>query len=177
MEFNYELKIPKERVAILIGVKGEVKKELEKLTNTKINVDSHEGYVFITGDDAINLFNARELVKAIGRGFNPEYAKLLLKGDNVLEIVNVNEFAKTKNSSERLKGRVIGKEGKARKLIEDLTECYVSVYGKTVSIIGNISRVLYAKKAIEMILKGSKHSNVYAYLERTTKELILSQKK
>ena len=38
-EFSYELKIPKERVAILIGKEGDVKKGLEDDTKTRIKVD------------------------------------------------------------------------------------------------------------------------------------------
>ena len=38
-QYSNELKIPKERVAILIGKKGEAKKELEERTKTKIIVE------------------------------------------------------------------------------------------------------------------------------------------
>ena len=38
MEFSYELKIPKERVAVLIGKKGEIKKRIEDETSSKIFV-------------------------------------------------------------------------------------------------------------------------------------------
>ena len=34
-EYRYELKIPKERVAVLIGKDGSIKKEIEKNTKTK----------------------------------------------------------------------------------------------------------------------------------------------
>ena len=61
----YELRIPKERVAVLIGKNGEAKKDLEENTKTQIKVDSREGDVFISGKDALGLYTARELVKAI----------------------------------------------------------------------------------------------------------------
>ena len=95
-EFIYELKIPKERIAVLIGTKGQMKKDIEISTNTKIKVDSKEGDVLLTGKDAINLFNAREIIKAIGRGFNPNIAVLLLKQDYALEIIDIEEYAHTK---------------------------------------------------------------------------------
>ena len=136
-EFVYELKIPKDRLAVLIGKDGITKDTIEGETKTKINVDSKEGDVFIKGEDALSLYAAREIVLAIGRGFNPEIAMMLLKQDYVFEKIDVTEFAgKSKEALQRLKGRVIGKEGKSRALIEDLTECYISVYGKTISIIG-----------------------------------------
>ena len=78
-EFAYELRIPKERVAVLIGKKGEVKRGLEHATKTKITVQSDEGEVNITGKDALLLYLAREIIRAIGRGFNPDVAQVLLK--------------------------------------------------------------------------------------------------
>ena len=73
-EFSYELKIPKERVAVLIGKKGEIKKQIEQATNTKLKIDSKEGDVEISGEDALKLYATREIIRAIGRGFNPEIA-------------------------------------------------------------------------------------------------------
>ena len=61
MEYNYELKMPKERIAVLIGKAGETKKSIENATKTKINVDSVEGEVTIRGDDALGLYTAREI--------------------------------------------------------------------------------------------------------------------
>ena len=52
-EFQYNIKIPKERIAVLIGKKGEVKKTLEGETGTKILVDSKEGDVIVQGEDAL----------------------------------------------------------------------------------------------------------------------------
>ena len=71
----------------------------------------------------------------------------------------------------RLKGRVIGEQGKARRTIENLTETDISVYGKTVSIIGEIEHVSVAKRAILSLLSGSPHSRVYSWLEKKRKEM------
>lgn len=165
--YTYELKIPKERVAVLIGTKGETKRKLEEVTGVNIEVDSKEGDVFLHGQDAIGLFNARELVQAIGRGFNPEIAALLLKQDFIFESLKLTEYVgRSKASESRLKGRVIGKEGKARKHLEELTETYIVIYGKTISIIGEVQNVTIAKKAVESLLAGSRHATVYKWLEK-----------
>jgi ribosomal RNA assembly protein len=170
-EYSYELKIPKDRIAVLIGKNGKVKKELEEQTDLKIEVDSKEGDVTITGKDSLKLYSVREMVKAIGRGFNPEIAQLLLKQDYFLEIINLADFAKNKNQMPRLKGRIIGAEGKARDNLEKLTETRISVYGKTVSILGSNEGVLLAKKAIESLLEGCTHATVYKMLERKRREM------
>ncbi|MDO8741380.1 MAG: KH domain-containing protein [Candidatus Woesearchaeota archaeon] len=171
-EFRYELIIPKERIAVLIGKKGEVKKALEANTNTKLNIDSREGTVKIEGKDAIRMFNTQEVVKAIGRGFNPDIAMQLLKADYIFELIDLKDYVKDKkNHLIRLKGRVIGENGKSRRIIEELTESAICIYGKTIGIIGEAGHVSVAKRAVESLLKGSPHSTVYRWLEKQRKEL------
>lgn len=170
--FTYELKIPKSRIAVIIGKDGSVKKDLEESTKTKLKIDSKEGDVFIDGDDALGLYVAREITRAVGRGFNPDIAKLLLKQDYTLETVHLSDFAgKSRDTMMRLKGRVIGKEGKSREIIEQLTETNVSVFGKTISIIGKSENVATARRAVESLLMGSTHSSVYQWLEKKRKQL------
>jgi ribosomal RNA assembly protein len=169
-EFAYQIKIPKERIAVLIGKKGEIKKQLEENTKTKINVDSKEGDVSVCGKDALLLYSTRDIIKAIGRGFNPEIAMLLLKQDYAFEIINLPEFNKP-TQFRRIKGRIIGKDGKSRRLIEEYTDTFISVYGKTVSLIGRTEQVSIARRALEMLIKGSQHSNVYRWLEKMRRNL------
>lgn len=171
-EFLYELKIPEERVAVLIGTDGETKKEIEEEIKIKLNI-TKEGDVTIIGDDGLHLFTAREIVRAIARGFNPKTALLLVKPDYTLEMIDMKDVAgKNKNTMERLKGRVIGKGGKAREEIERLTETYISVYGKTIGIVGETAQVSLAREAIAMLLSGSMHKTVYQFLEKKRKEIL-----
>lgn len=171
-EYSYELKIPKERVAVLIGRKGEVKNSIESATKSRMDIDSKEGDVIIKGSDSLGMFSAREVVKAIGRGFNPEIAMLLLKQDYCFELINLTDYSgKSKNKLERIKGRVIGADGKTRRTIEMLTETDISIYGKTIGMIGLAENVNLARKAVEQLLEGSQHSGVYRWLERKRKDL------
>ena len=170
-EYSYELKIPLARVAVVIGTQGKVKKEIGEATSTHLQIDSTEGDVFITGEDALGLYTAREVVTAIGRGFNPELAKLLLKQDYTAEHINIDDYAKTKNHEIRIRGRVIGADGRARKVIEELTDCHISVYGKTITLIGQIETLPICKRAIEKLLGGSQHSTVYRWLEKQRREI------
>ncbi|MGV8162018.1 MAG: KH domain-containing protein [Candidatus Nanoarchaeia archaeon] len=169
--FSFEIKIPKERVAVLIGKSGETKKELEEYTNCKMNIDSKEGDVSISGGDSLKMYALREVVRAVGRGFNPEIARILLKQDYTLEVISLLDYVRNKDHFERVKGRVIGSEGKSRQTIEELTNTFISVYGKTISIIGDSEGVVAAKKAIESLLQGSPHSNVYRWLEKNKRTI------
>ena len=174
-EFSYELKIPEERVAVLIGAAGGTKKEIELETKCKLDI-TKEGDVTIIGDDGLLLFITKEIVRAIARGFNPRLALLLLKQDYVLEIIDMKDMAgKSKSTMERLKGSVIGTGGKARAEIERLTGTHVSIYGKTIGIIGECGDVSLAREAMAMLLQGSMHKTVYQYLERKRKEILFGQ--
>ncbi|MBI5391509.1 RNA-processing protein [Candidatus Woesearchaeota archaeon] len=170
MKLQYELKIPKERVAVLIGEKGTTKRKLEKLLKIKLTIDS-DGDVFLDGEDSLNLHTGQTIVKAIGRGFNPEVAFLLTAEENVLEILDISDYSGgAKHKLIRVRARAIGSEGKARKYIEELTGTHISIFGKTVSIIGSYEMAALARKAMDSLLLGQRHATVYAWLEKHTKE-------
>ena len=168
--YTYDIKIPHERVAVLIGKDGTIKKRLEQETKTSLDVDSKEGNVSVTGEDALTLYTAREIISAVGRGFNPEVALRLLKSDYAFELIQLADYARNKNDEKRLKGRVIGQEGKSRRLVEELTSTDVTVYGKTIGIIGEAYNVSIARRAVVSLLNGSTHAKVYKWLEQQRKK-------
>jgi ribosomal RNA assembly protein len=47
-----------------------------------------------------------------------------------------------------------------------MTGVKIVVYGKTVSLIGELEKVNLVKRAVEMLLSGSLHSTVYRLLEK-----------
>lgn len=171
------VKVPKERVAILIGPNGAVRTRIEEKLNVKLKIDSESGDVQITlnpeAQDPTVLFRAKDVVTAIGRGFSPENAyKLLTDPEEMLEIIDLHEIiGKSEADLKRLKGRVIGKDGRTRNLIEELTDTNVSIYGHTISIIGGAEQIEIAKQAIRMLLKGSLHSTVYRFLHKKRRDL------
>ena len=114
-EYSYELKIPKERIAVLIGPSGSTKRRLEKITGTKITVDT-EGKVIIEGEDSFKCFKTKDIIKAIGRGFSPERAEELAKDNYCFELIEIKGNQKDK---ERLRGRVIGKRGKGERFSDE----------------------------------------------------------
>jgi len=167
-----ELKIPKDRVGVLIGIKGEIKKLIEENAQVEIEVDSKSGDVTIVGEDSLSVYTTKNVIKAIGRGFSPEVAMLLYKEEYMFDLIDITDYiGKSKKSLGRIKGRVIGSEGKARKMIESITDTSISVYGKTVGIIGEIENVTVARRAVDLLLSGSPHGNVYRWLENKKREM------
>ena len=163
-----EIKIPEVRVAILVGKKGEIKRRIESKTNTQLEI-SKEGDVTIEGE-SMNVYVAELIVKAIGRGFNPNIALKLLNENNALDIIDIKEnIGGSEKKFKRIKGRLIGTQGRAWKMLEKKTNTDVSIFGKTISIIGKIEDVDIARRAFEKLLGGSPHGKVYKFIEMELK--------
>jgi ribosomal RNA assembly protein len=172
--------VPVDRVGALIGQKGEVKKRVEELSGVKILVNSDTGEVSIdesSAEEPVNVLKVKDFVKAVGRGFSDERAMRLFRDEEVyLEVIDIREFSgKSRTRIQQVKGRLIGSKGKTRRLIEELTGAILSIYGNTVSIIGDAVQFDIAKRAVVMVLKGSEHSTVYRFLERKRTELKISE--
>ncbi|MBI4177018.1 MAG: RNA-processing protein [Candidatus Aenigmarchaeota archaeon] len=157
------VKLPDERKAVVIGKNAAVKKGIEEATDTEITVDDD---VKVEGENAVGVMDAKNIITAIGRGFPPEKALKLSNSDNMLEIISLKDYSPKKRMTQ--KSRVIGTKGRTRKLIEEFTGCDLSVYGDTVSIIGEWEKANIAKQAVEQILAGRSHAAVYKFLEKNS---------
>ncbi len=164
------VRVPMERIAILIGPKGEVRHYIEDRTGVKLDIDSKDGSVVVHeegAEDPFTAMRAAEIVKAIGRGFKPEHAFALVRDDYYFSLINITEYVgKKPNHVRRIRARLIGTDGKTRRVLEDLSESYISVYGNTVAIIGDLWGSDVARRAVDMLLSGSEHRTVYAYMEK-----------
>lgn len=154
---------------VLIGEDGATIAEIEDLVTVDLQVDGNE--VEIDGDPLEEL-RAANIVKAIGRGFAPDRALRLLEDNSDLCVIDVTDYVTSENGKERLKGRVIGRGGEARKKIESDTDTEIAVYGKTVAILGNVQNVEVARQAVVMLLEGRSHATVYQYLERNMAKIV-----
>src|SRR5215467_4268357 len=121
MSFQQSVKVPNDRIGVIIGKDGKIKNEIENKCNVLIRIDSESGSVIISPRDPSQLeqaFKAVEIVSAISRGFSPVRSYRLL-GEDVLQVVDLNEYVgRSQNQITRLKGRLIGERGKSRKTIE-----------------------------------------------------------
>lgn len=169
---SFVVNIPRERVGVLIGEGGSVKAEIERLLGVSLQVDSSEGTVVISlakpveeGGDPASLFKARDIVTAIGRGFSPEKALKLVEDGTVLTVIDLTDYVgDSPNHLARVKARVIGTQGKTRRIIEETCQVDVSVYGDTVAIIGEYENVRAAEEAVTTLVRGAPHGAVYRML-------------
>jgi ribosomal RNA assembly protein len=170
------VRIPKERIGVLVGPDGKVKQNIEAKFMVELEIESESGGVTVLlsekADDPSLLFKAKDVVTAIGRGFSPEHAfRLLRNEDDIFDFIDLRAvFGRSESDIKRVKGRIIGANGKTRKLIEELTDASVVVYGHTIGFIGTFEQVDVARNAVQMLIKGSQHHTVYKYLQRKRSE-------
>lgn len=155
-----KIRVPKTRLKILLKAKDKI----EQLGNVKVEIN---GEVTISGDDSLKVYNVEKVVTAIARGFSPKDALNLFDEEYILYVIPI---AKKKNTLIRMRSRLIGTHGTIKRRIEEITGTKISIYGKTVSIIGRGDGVEYARQAIEMILEGRKFATVFAFLGKVSRE-------
>ncbi len=168
--------IPKDRIGVLVGPKGSVKARIQEKLFVELTVDSESGNVGIglrtDAPDPSSALRAKDLVQAIGRGFSPDRAFSLLNEDFTLGIIDLHDFfGKNESEIRRVDGRIIGREGKTRRIVEQLTGTQISVSGHTVGIIGTYESVSTAKDALEKLISGRQHGTVYKFLRKKRREI------
>jgi ribosomal RNA assembly protein len=164
-------KVPLDRVGVIIGGGGSVIDMLRRRLGVSVKVDSTTGAVVIEpispSTPVANLLKAREYIDAIGYGFSPERAERLLDEDQVLLVIDLKSYVgDSENHLKRIKGRIIGEGGKARRNLEEITNTYISVGEATVAIIGGFEEAEVARQAIQMLIEGRQHTTVYKYAEK-----------
>jgi ribosomal RNA assembly protein len=171
-------RIPKDRIAVLIGSKGTTAKSLRNASGAKeFHIDSETGDVEVVwGEpgsyDPIKALKFPDVIKAIGRGMAPKAAIRLLEDENFFEMVDLKDFVgKRSHQQRRIRARIIGSQGKVRRLIENLTDVEITIYKSTVVLVGDAEGIGLARQAVEMLAGGSEHGTVLSFLERRRKRM------
>jgi ribosomal RNA assembly protein len=158
-------KIICEKIARIIKSKGNLERELN------VNIDINEKEVSISGEPE-EEYIAEKVIEAIDFGFPFSNALEIKKEDIIFEILNIKEHT-TKRNFERIRGRIIGKDGKTIKTISDLSNCYIELLGNKLGIIGNCENIRIVEEAFKLLIRGTKQAHVYAYLEGHRPEHII----
>ena len=173
-------RIPQDRIAVLIGRKGATRRALEKATNSTLHIDSNSGDVSVVWDDEFDpilRMKLPDVIRAIGRGMNPDRALQLLKDDHHLLLYDMREYVgKNPNQQRRIRSRLIGRNGRIRELIEEHSGSEVTIYGSTVVIIGDEDALPLAGQAVERLLQGAEHSSVLKHLEAERRKRRMSSR-
>lgn len=135
----------------------------------KVELDEENLYIKITPGlqtDVSAILKLRDMARAVALGFTPEQALTLENEDYVLAVIDLKEYVDKPNHLRRIKGRIIGEGGRARRTIEHLAGVFMVVGDRQVAILGKLEDVEIAKRAVEMLIEGKKHNTVYRYIQR-----------
>jgi len=135
----------------------------------RIRISQNKSNFTIDGSE-INEFYVGRIIEAIDFGFEPEDTLLLLKDNYVLEYVGIKEHTHRSNLGE-VRARIIGTEGKAKAAIENLTGAIIVIHENKVGIISDTDHIQQTIQSIISLVQGSKHGNVFAYLEKQNANL------
>ncbi|MDI6606789.1 MAG: KH domain-containing protein, partial [Candidatus Omnitrophota bacterium] len=138
--------IPAERIGVLKAKEGKFKREIETALGVKIDITDNS--VQIQGE-GLALYQAKAVVRAVGRGFSPPKAARLFDPEIQLEIIELRGMSERKAAT--IRARIIGSQGRTREMIESCSKAAVSVCGKTIAIIGRFEQIKNAKEAIAML--------------------------
>lgn len=138
------------------------KEILEKKLN--VHVDVKRKRVTIEGP-ALEEYEATMVFEAINFGFPTDIALLLKDEEMAFTRLPIKNFTR-RVDLEVVKARLIGTQGRTRRTIENIADCHLRVQGNEVGIICSAEEVEYAITAVTNLIRGSKQSNVYKFLER-----------
>ncbi len=141
------------------------KSELEKKLNIEIKIQAKK--VKIIGN-SLEEYEASIVLDAISFGFSAKKALALKEESKIFRILNIKDFTRKKNLKE-VRARIIGKEGKTKRTIENIAECDIIIKDNEIGIIGDAESIEELITAISSLIRGTKQSNTYRYLERLNK--------
>lgn len=143
---------------------NEVKREkahLERVLGVDITI---AGRRVIFEGEALNEYEAELVFEAIEMGFPARVASTITDPEVFFEKLNIKDFTRRKNL-ELIKGRVIGTHGTTKKTIEEIANCRIAVKDNIVAVIGPSENMQEIITALTNLIRGTKQSNIYRFLE------------
>lgn len=156
----------------------EIQREKTKLEKKlKVSINVHGRWVTIDGP-ALEEYEASFVFDAINLGYPVDIALMAKDEEMIFKKLSIKDFTR-RVDLETVKARLIGTQGRTKRTIENIADCYIRVQGNEVGILGAAEEVEYAITAITNLIRGSKQANVYKFLERinTQKKKIEKQEK
>jgi ribosomal RNA assembly protein len=137
------------------------KKTLEEGLKVKISLS---GNIIELNGNAEDEFIALQAIDALNLGFPVQDAISIRDEEFAFEKIPIKNISHRKDLSQ-VRGRIVGEQRKAMRNIEYLTDCSIVLHNNIVGIIGRVENVKKASYALKKLIAGSKHANVYSYLE------------
>ncbi len=156
----------KERFRIL-KYRKDLEKVIKKL-DVNARIDSYQ--VTIDSKDPFSEYITSKIIEAFAFGFSMGSALQLKDTNYSFNRFKVKDLTRDSRVSAAV-SRLIGTKGRTKHVIQELSDCDIVIKDKEVGIIGLSNNVETTTQAIVSLIKGSKQSNIYGYLERNKARL------
>lgn len=146
----------------------EVQKErqtLEKALNVKIKIIGNRAEI---EGSTIAEYDSLAVFSAINFGFPVQKALLLRNEEMMFRTIHIRDY--TKRDLRAIKARLIGTKGKTRRTISQISGCEVLIKEGDVGLLGDAESVEDTERAVVQLIRGTKQSNTYRYLEKRNRE-------
>jgi len=138
------------------------RKRLERILNMKISNKGKEVTFEGTPEEE---YEASKVLDALNIGFSFSSAISIKQSEKIFEIIHIKDYSK-KRDLEEIRGRIIGKNGKALATLSQLTNSNIEIKENQVGIIGDPENVKLAIESLILLIQGAKHSHIYKGLEK-----------
>lgn len=152
--------------------------KLKQISDVEISYDEKAKVFNISSTrNPYEAVKVASVIKAIDYGFSVDDALKLMSDDYMLDVIDLKQaVGNNPDALRRIKGRIIGENGKTKKIIQEYTGVLISIGEHTVVMLGIYEQLAIAKRAIEMLIEGKEHSTVYKFLDKAEAELVASSK-
>ncbi len=143
-------------------------RENQKILEEKLNIKLIiQGKQISFEGQPINEFEASQVLEAMNFGFELKDALQLTNENFIFRKLNIKDFTRRKDMKE-VRARIIGKEGKTKRTVENISDVAMIINDKenAIGIIGYADSIEEATQGITNLIRGSKQSNVYSFLEK-----------
>ncbi|MEM0093836.1 MAG: KH domain-containing protein [Thermofilum sp.] len=174
MEGGLIVPLNPQRVGVVIGKDGENKRRIESAFNVDISVDSQKSVAVVRpreGATPYDLLKVRKALEAVSLGFSVDDALLLADDSYDFQVIDLDEVSRNREDLKRIKARIIGAEGRFRKVLEEMTGARIVIGDKHVGVIGDYEQLRVVREALSRLIGGQAHSTVVKFLERESYSL------
>lgn len=150
---------------VTVGNMKKIKKIVPKIEDRcSVKFSFFKGGVVFKGKE-YEEYIVDMIVRAVDFGFDYYDATLLFDQNFTLKFLDIKSLTRRKNLKD-VRARVIGTGGKAMNTIENLSGGVVALQGNRMGLIVDADHLDSTVQAIESLVRGAKHGNVFSYLEK-----------
>ncbi|KAL0479633.1 KRR1 small subunit processome component, partial [Acrasis kona] len=99
--------------------------------------------------DPFIIVKGRDMLNLMARGVSLQQARRVLEDDVFSDVVKIGNLARNHATFVRRRQRLLGPDGATLKALELLTDTYIFIQGKTVSVIGGVKSLKVVRRIIE----------------------------